>query len=437
MNRFVRILMFVLAGVLLSACRSESEGPDFRAPGKLYVPWNTQYSVGAKGGTLAVPVTCEGAWTASCSDDWVSIVNPEGMGSDTIRLSMVANGSGYDRVASLRICLGNDEERGYSVTLDQPTSSALFVSNGIVGGAGYSYDISKDYCKGVSYAIFDIDYLDSIQQRVNQYFIMDDWTPYSEDQYFQGETESSVSHQISASATLELNTLIANASVQGTVTVSTAETENNMYAMMRTKRVVFMRDLQFSNIIQYYRETGDSCVFAMGFFNDWKNLQSYEEGTTPLPTYKVVDFLNKWGLGFVSRSYMGGCVDYKMAIDKSVLTEKFTVKIAANLVVQGGVLNADGSVELKEEFEKVKDHYSLDVEVSGGDVQSISSIVFGSSITMLDLEKWMESVSFSEDGGTESTAVMVDMKLVSMANLFTGKVRDKVKQVIDNMTELK
>ena len=54
---------------------------------------------------------------------------------------------------------------------------------------------------------------------------------------------------------------------------------------------------------------------------------------------------------------------------------------------------------------------------------------------MMDLGKWMDSVSFSEDGSGMSSAVLVDMKVVTMANLFSGEVRKAVRQVIEQITE--
>lgn len=428
-------LMVLLAWTLLGSCRADSPDSGQMDQGMLYIPWNSGYQVQAKGGTMAVPVNCEGEWSAVSDQEWVTVLNPSGVGNDTVRIYIDRNCWGQCREASVRIYLGSNVSKGYDVTFSQDKSSALFVSDGIANGAGFSYDISKPYCQGVAYAVFDLDYLDSLQSRVNQYFVMDDWTPYSEDQFIQGESMESVNNQISANAAIELNAQLANASVKGTVTVSTSEEETKMYAVMRTKRIVYSRDVQYANIIQYYRETADSCVFAPGFFRDWKKIDSYGmRGLIP-PLDVVRDFLGKWGVGLVARSYMGGCVEYRISVDRSVLTQLLDIKAAAQAAVAGGVLNADGSAEWKEENEKIANHHSLDVEVYGGDVQSVAPIVFGNSITMMDLGKWMDSVSFSEDGSGMSSAVLVDMKVVTMANLFSGEVRKAVRQVIEQITE--
>ena len=199
--------------------------------------------------------------------------------------------------------------------------SRLLAPPGYERGAGYCYATGADYLEGVTFNIFNLNYLDSIQYVKGLNFVSDDYTPYSEEQVITGETRSAVSQQLALSASVGVNFIVADIKVTGNYSKGSVQEEQSVFAMKRTKRVAYCRDIQYKNIIMYYKETGDSMVFAPGFYADWKKLEGTGTNQTDVSNQMVLDFINKWGRGFVARSFMGGVLEYTMQIDKSVLSE--------------------------------------------------------------------------------------------------------------------
>jgi hypothetical protein len=203
--------------------------------------------------------------------------------------------------------------------------------------------------------------------------------------------------------------------------------------MKRTKRVAYCRDIQYKNIIMYYKETGDSMVFAPGFFADWKMLEGTGTNQADVSNQMVLNFVNKWGRGFVARSFMGGVLEYTMQIDKSVLSENMSAEMAINASV-GLLIGAEMSSSTQtQQFQTVShDRYSLDIHARGGDVQAVTAILTGLSPSPQGIQEWMASVNFppSPDSEKLKLCALTDVKVASIAYLFTGKVQDRVNYIL-------
>ena len=319
----------------------------------------------------------------------------------------------------------------------QPTGgtyvSRLLAPPGYERGVGYCYATGADYLEGVTFNIFNLNYLDSIQYVKGLNFISDDYTPFSEEQVITGETRSAVSKQLAVSASLGANFIVADIKVSGTFSKGSVQEEQSVFAMKRTKRVAYCRDIQYKNVIQYYKETGDSMVFAPGFFADWKKLEGNSTNQADVSNKMVHDFINKWGRGFVARSFMGGVLEYTMQIDKSVLSENMSAEMAINASV-GLLIGVEASASTQtQQFQTIsRDRYSLDIHVRGGDVQAVTEVLAGTSTSPQGIQEWMVSVNFPPVPNNEQlkTCAMTDVKIASMAYLFTGKVQDRVNYIL-------
>ena len=311
--------------------------------------------------------------------------------------------------------------------------SRLLAPPGFERGAGYCYATGADYLEGVTFNIFNLNYLDSIQYVKGMNFVCDDYTPYSEEQVITGETRSAVSKQLALSASVGANFIVADIKVTGNYSKGSVQESQSVFAMKRTKRVAYSRDIQYKNIIMYYKETGDSMVFAPGFYADWKKLEGNNTKQDDVSNKMVLDFVNKWGRGFVARSFMGGVLEYTLQIDKSVLSENMSVGVAINASV--GILvgaNISASVQ-NQEFSKIsKDRYNLDIHVRGGDVQAVTAVLSGDTSAPKGIKDWMASVNFppTPDNEKLKMCALTDVKIASIANLFTGKVQDRVNYIL-------
>ncbi len=311
--------------------------------------------------------------------------------------------------------------------------SRLLAPPGFERGVGYCYATGADYLEGVTFNIFNLNYLDSIQYVKGLNFISDDYTPYSEEQIITGETRSAVSKQLAVSASVGVNFIVADIKVSGNYSKGSVEESQSVFAMKRTKRVAYSRDLQYKNVIMYYKETGDSMVFSPGFYADWKKLEGNNANQSEVSNQMVFDFVNKWGRGFVARSFMGGVLEYVLQIDKSAISENQSLEMALNASV-GLIVGVDASANVgTEQFQKVsRDRYSLDIHVRGGNVQAVTEVLSGLKASPQGIKEWMESVNFPPAPNSEQLKMcaMTDVKIASIANLFTGKVQDRVNYIL-------
>jgi hypothetical protein len=298
---------------------------------------------------------------------------------------------------------------------------------------GYCYATGAEYLEGVTFNIFNLNYLDSIQYVKGLNFVSDDYTPYSEEQIITGETRSAVSKQLALSASAGVNVIVADIKVTGNYSKGSVEESQSVFAMKRTKRVAYCRDLQYKNVIMYYKETGDSMVFTPGFYADWKLLEGNNANQDNVSNADVLNFVNKWGRGFVARSFMGGVLEYTLQIDKSALSENQSLEMALNASV-GLIVGVDASASVgTEQFQKVsRDRYNLDIHVRGGKVQAVTEVLAGASSSPQGIQEWMESVNFAPTPESDQLKLcaMTDVKIASIANLFTGKVQDRVNYIL-------
>ena len=349
---------------------------------------------------------------ASCTTDPLTEAEMEALYNKGGRRALYAN--------------GEEAPSGYETRLLAPP--------GFERGVGYTYATGAEYLEGVAFNIFNLNYLDSIQYVKGLNFISDDYTPYSEEQVITGETRSAVSQQLALSASVGANfLLVADIKVTGNYSKGSVQESQSVFAMKRTKRVAYSRDLQYKNVIMYYKETGDSMVFAPGFFADWKKLEGVNTNQADVDNAMVLNFVNKWGRGFVARSFMGGVMEYTMQIDKSALSENMSVGLAleASIGIIAG-LEAKASVA-SEHFQKVsRDRYSLDIHVRGGNVQAVTDLLSGAASAPESIREWLASVNFSPTPESDQLkkCAMTDVKIASIANLFTGKVQDRVNYIL-------
>ena len=350
---------------------------------------------------------------ASCSSDdgWVTETDPNEANGNAQRVPRYAN--------------GDEAPSGYVTRLLAPP--------GFERGVGYCYATGAEYLEGVTFNIFNLNYLDSIQYVKGLNFVSDDYTPYSEEQVITGESRSAVSKQLAISASVGVNFIVADIRVSGNYSKGSVQESESVFAMKRTKRVAYCRDLQYKNIIMYYKETGDSLVFAPGFFADWKLLEGKNTSQVNVSNQDVLNFVNKWGRGFVARAFMGGVLEYTMQIDKSVLGENMSAEMAINASV-GLIVGVEASASVAtSQFQTVSsDRYSMDIHVRGGDVRAVTEVLAGNSTSPKGIQEWMASVNFppTPESDKLKLCALTDVKIASIANLFTGRVQDRVNYIL-------
>ncbi len=401
----------------------------------LETPEQTEYLIDRDGQEFNIPVASNAAWAVSTDAEWLTTNRVEGTGDGIVTVRINANPIPERRYASVNIRLKGSDKM-FAVKVVQNGASRLLGLPSIEKGAGYSYDVSADYCTGMLYQVFDIIHMDYKQMLNGKFYVMDDNEAMVEEEFVMGKTEEEISQQISANASIGLDLVkVFQAGLTGSVDYSKLEAKSTQFAMSRTKRIIYSRDIQYRNVLADVM-AGDKELFAAGFYVDWKKLQDMNESSGRIDEQAVTRFLKKWGPCFVSRSCLGGSIDYEMEIDKSVLSESLTIELAAEASL-AGIIEADAGGKYTETMKKIKEHYRKYVHVKGGDVQAISILNSGGSISQAGYRKWLESINYDRMIAGNANVALIDVKLVAFSELFTGKVREEVRRQIDKWNEIK
>ena len=419
----VRLMSLLCALCLLAACQKEEE-PDLW----IHTTGELSFRVDQNQNALQIPISSNSDWKASSTADWVSFNTSSGNGSATLQISIAANKQPQIRQATVSIALTKGDDV-LTLEIKQNAASMLIGYPSVEKGAGYSYDATADYCEGMKYQVFDIAYMDYRQMTDGKnLYVVDDNTVTVEEEFVFANSEEELSRQISANCSVGLDVFkVFKAGMTGQLDYTQIEAKETQFALQRTKRVVYSRDIQYQNVVSDVIK-GDSALFAPGFLADWKKLQKMNE--TGVSESQIQTFLDKWGVCFVAKSMMGGSIDYEMEIDKSVLTESLTIDIAASATA-AEIIKVEGNGGYKEVYEKVKEHYRKYLHVKGGDAQIVSILNTGGSIDYAKYQEWLESISFDQVYAGNTNVVLMDAKLVSMAKLFTGQVAETMDKLIN------
>ncbi len=444
MKRAYIYIIGVLLLLLQSSCHHSSSFVSEDVELVLQRPNNTNYSSGSSSDSIELLIVCNAAWTVETEADWLHLSDTEGFGSGSIFAYVEANTFSSPRNAEIRVSLKQQKGKSFAYDVQQDGYTSLLSLPGYEKGAGFAYDIRADYCQGMTWQIFDVQALDYYQYQLDSAtgaafrygtLVTDNCEAYSEDQVVAGSTLDEVNHQLSASASIDLGVVIASVQVSGNVQLKEWEKLETVYGVKRSKRIVFVRDIQYANCVAAAKG-GQTGVFTPAFYLDWKKLEDCNPvGATEA---QCNQFIKKWGVAFVCRSCMGGSFDFEMEIEKSSLGSNITVEAALDAEVLGGVLNAKGNVEWHDIHEQIKNSYSADLHVYGGDVQLISILTSSDSVSTDDFDRWVNSITpgFDCNNSANNNAVLVDVKIASIANLFTGNTRRTMEKIISNYVQL-
>lgn len=389
----------------------------------------TEMTVRGTAHRAMVLLTGRGSWQCETDADWLIPEQHSSNGSnDTLYVSLAANPTINLRQGTLTIRYDMPSEATQVVRFNQQEGTLLMGKPGIEKAAGYSYDVTASYLEGMRYQVFDITYMDYQQIAKHTRYVEDDNELQSMEEVVTGKTEEAISEQISANASVGLDMLVFKAELTGSAQYTRLEEEKTAFAMKRAKRLTYTRDIHYANVLADVLN-GDTRLFTAGFYADWKALQEMNnaEGTPSASRLKA--FIEKWGKAFVARACLGGTIDMEIEIEEKVLTESLTIEVALNASL-AGVINGEAGGEYKEVQQKIQGHYRRYVHVRGGEAQAISILNSGGNISYDQYQTWLKSINNSDDP-TASKVALVDLKLVSMAELFTGKVKKALDEIIN------
>lgn len=322
----------------------------------------------------------------------------------------------------------DDSDSGYTTRLLTSATYELAV--------GFSYDPTADWGKGTLYQIFDLNDLDRRQAATNSNYIADDMQSESKQEVTTADSEEDLitQLQLSGSIGLGLEGNLANIKVTGSYSQQDIESRKYSYGLMRIDEVYFTRNLLYYNIAAD-AENSTEGFFTPVFRKDWDKLQAFNrvaDGSAKLDSLSdaVSEFLDRWGIAFVTRSSMGGYLQYCMTVEKVYLTDGLTVAGALQAEVCK-VLEADASISYEAIRRQISGHSTLQISAAGGNVQLVSAINSDQTIDKQRFADWSNSIVWDKGLGADN-CVLTDLKLVSIAYLFDGRVRTEMESQIEH-----
>ncbi len=306
-----------------------------------------------------------------------------------------------------------------------PDTTTLMDAPGFCKGAGFSYDVTKPYGEGVAWQIFDAAYLQYVQNSNHCNYITDDYSPLKEEEYYQSDSESELFSKVSARLSLGIDVpfFTLNASFGGSV--SSDVWERSVYTLKRSKIIVFTRDIQYRNIMADVM-SGNTELFSPAFRKDWSILQNMNDG--PVDPAVIMYFLDKWGIAFVYRAGLGGALEYELKVDKSQITDSYSLEVAMEMSIKY-LLNAGLNAEYKEAHTYISERSYSRMIVRGGDISKISKICRGEAVSQAEYLNWMGTLA--QNGDITPFVSLVDISIAPISELFTGKVRTEIERQIN------
>ena len=196
----IRLASLFCALVLFIACEKEDKPILW-----IHTAADLNYHVEQSGNTLQIPISSNSDWTVSSSADWISFDKVGGQGFASLQINIAPNKLPQIRQAVVSVALA-EGEGVLMFEIKQNAASLLIGYPGIEKGAGYSYDVTADYCEGMKYQIFDIAYMDYRQMTDGKsLYVADDNTATVEEEFVCANTEEELSRQISVNCSIGLN----------------------------------------------------------------------------------------------------------------------------------------------------------------------------------------------------------------------------------------
>lgn len=389
----------------------------------------TSYDYPKEGGTDSIFIHANCLWTVEVTQGWVHTDKQSHEGDGMLTFTIDENKTPVTRYAEITIS-SPQRQQIIKINIKQQGASKLYTYSSYDQAVGYSYDMTADYPEGVRYAVFDIANLDYMQYMTGNNYIVDDDQLEMTEEVYTAHSETELQDKVNATIGVGVKYNGISVDVKASVDYKTLETKNREYALKKVRRTVFMRNLQYLNVLADAK-SGVTGLFTPAFEADWKALMEAETNSPGSIPVKVERFLDKWGKCFVSTSMMGASLEYEVEVESSVLTKEFDIKVAVDASL-ASVVNIDVSGYYSTKLTQMNSHYNKRMVVRGGDARIMSILNTQGNITKDMYQKWQESVRW-KNGVMSDDAVLSDVKLVSFAELFTGRVKTEMASQIKNM----
>lgn len=396
-----------------------------------------------KFGEYYLKVETEGTWELQTENAFLAPSVTKGEGPQLVRLFIGCNWgdarpgkiSLIVRAASTRsgeaVTRQSELNVKQSATINLEQVAALLSSN---TGTGYSYLPNTNYCKGVHMQIFNINKLKELESTYNASLYKEVIHQESVQEVITADSEENLSNKLSAKGSIGLNLGAFGLDVSGAYGGNETSSTKMSYGMKRLLAYQYTIEVDYANIIALAKdEKSMEELFAPGFLMKKQEFEEkFADKTVEDKDAKqyAKDFCEEVGPCFISRSYMGCNLDYYISIASSMAQDSTGVTGALDAKFSSAV-TIKGNAEYTDDQKKKMQNTNAKATVKGGDVNIVSILATGGSLSNDSVLMWQQSV-------TPEKAVMVDMVLVPIYELFqNGAAKKALKEYVYSIAAIK
>ena len=255
--------------------------------------------------TDTIRFSTNGTWTAKASDEWITLVQTQGSGDGKIPVYIQQNDDEQQRQAFVTISTEKGKTLQVSLTQRPPGqngSSAVDITTNY--GLGWGYDLKQDVAdiSGLRGQVLDAALL---RNDYGNNIIMYDNAAHTDLLIESGNSHQELQQHMGAGFSGEADLFIAGAKVSVEYSNQINETKDYRYVWCRDLRSVKMAYL-------FNLDYGEENVAR---YCTTKSFRDAVKKDSPQ------DFVRKFGTHLITRSTLGGKLDYYFTLSQSVKTE--------------------------------------------------------------------------------------------------------------------
>lgn len=325
---------------------------------------------------------------------------------------------------------------------------------GAIRGAGYTYRENEQYCVGTDMEVFNIRRLRDMEKKYNTTYIVDDYIPVTEQQFFCSTSIDSLKKAMSLDIGIGIDVGVFSIDLEVGFNKKSFSTTKNYYSMKRMKQSYFSRDFNYLSL----REQVANAIATSPAASTYPSLDAVELGKQ-VPMFAEAyapgfsdamqqfvrrihaapsaftasgicrEFIEEVGSGFVTRSVLGCSLDYYNTTRMDSVSNSLDVKVALELAVQISFvsLSTDISTEYRDAAMKCNRNSESHIISRGGNVSLVTAFTTGQQATLdpKTLRDWQATV-------TPQDAALIDIRLVPIYEvIYDAKTRNILKSYME------
>ena len=418
MENFYRIIVMAILVLGIASCQEDR----IEIEGEVSQPENGEWTSFEQYGYVTdFTITSNSDWVIESEGDWFVLYETQGSGTSKIKMEIVDNNSDVRREGKLIIKFPQDESKNQVINIRQKSladydDNAVTISEGYGRyGVGYGYDATGNYASSASCKapVFFVGKLIEDELLIN-----DGSAQEAQKRTYTGSSVYDVSQKLSVNAGVDAKFGGFKGEVKASFEQQYTENQFCEFGIYTYRIRVGFRKVEYG--LQDLKEAGYMNIIARKAIDGASDSYKGNEGIKKL--------IANYGTHVITKAYMGGRLDYSMAVDVSKISGSYDISAFLSAGYEG-CFNTSSSVDekYKQSYEKNKKNCFVKVRTLGGSVSAADILEQGE----VGMKKWIESLSAAKP----ENHAMVDFdaeSLIPIWELCEDKTRaDAIKKYVE------